>query len=221
MKKAAVQRPKIVTIVAGGQLHKKFLPQIREADVVIGVDRGALWLLKQNVMPHIAIGDFDSVTPVEKRRIHDHAKTYIEYESQKDATDLELAVEEAIRMRPREVRIFGVLGIRFDHALTAIHMLLKLVSHNIYGEIVDNFNKIHIVRHQLRLNKPSDFRYVSIIPLSVCATITLRGFTYNVVRHVFIAGSSLGVSNEILGSSATIWVHKGYVLAIQSRDRAR
>lgn len=209
---------KSIAIVAGGIMHKRFLAEIRKSDGVIGVDGGALWLLNQGIVPDVAVGDFDSVTQREKRKIHDQAKKYIEYPGKKDATDLELALEEAIRLHPKEVRMYGVLGRRFDHALAAAHLLQMLSSHNIYGEIVDNFNKMIVVRRQLKLLPDRTYPYISIIPLESYAIVTLEGFAYAVSRAVFRLGGSLGVSNEISGTSATITVHKGLVLVIQSRD---
>ncbi|HLD24943.1 MAG TPA: thiamine diphosphokinase [Patescibacteria group bacterium] len=205
---------KSVAIVAGGEKPKR----IPKADFFIGVDRGALWLLRQGIVPDIAVGDFDSVTNPEKKFIHDRTKKYIEFPQEKDETDLELAIDEAIRLKPNEVCIYGALGKRFDHGLTAIGMLLKLESHNIYGEIVDNFNKINIVRHQFTLTKDKKYPYVSIIPLDASAIVSLKGFMYNVSKKIFSQYSSLGISNEIPGKSATIFVHQGKALVILSRD---
>lgn len=205
---------KTIAIIAGGTP-----PNITpEADWHIGVDRGALWLLRRGITPDIAIGDFDSVTKKEKKYIHDRVKKYIEYPPEKDETDLELAIDEAISLKPKEVRIYGALGRRFDHSLTAINLLLKLESHNIYGEIVDNFSKIQIVRRKLTLNKDAAYPYVSILPFGSDATVTLCGFTYNTTRKRFPLGSSLGISNKITGASAIISVHKGLVIMIRSKD---
>ena len=132
--------------------------------------------------------------------------------------DLELAIDEAIRLKPNEVCIYGALGKRFDHGLTAIGMLLKLESHNISGQIVDNFNKIMIVRHQITLTNSSKYRYVSVIPISSSATVMLQGFAYDVFQKVLQQGSSLGISNEISGKSAKILVHDGLVLVVRSSD---
>lgn len=209
---------KVIAIVAGGVIHNGQRKAIRASDVVIGVDRGALWLVRRGIPPDIAIGDFDSVTAVEKKRIHDISRVYIEYLPHKDVTDLELAIEEAIRLRAKEVRIFGALGRRFDHAMAATQLLGRLESHNIYGIIVDNFNKIHIVRRQLTLPKTRDLRYVSVIPLHTQATVSLSGFAYDVSRRTFHSGSTLGISNEIVAGFATVTVHSGKVLIIQSND---
>lgn len=219
MRNGALQQSKVVSIVAGGKLHRRFLPAIRASGVIIGVDRGALWLINEGITPDVAIGDFDSVTASQKKLIHNTAKKYIEYLPEKDMTDLELAVEESMRLRPGEVWIYGALGGRFDHTFGAIHLLTRLVSHNIEGVIVDNFNKINIVRRQLRLTNSTDFRYASIIPLHEDATISLRGFAYDVSRRTFAVGSTLGISNEIVAESATVSVHTGQVLVIQSSDK--
>jgi thiamine pyrophosphokinase len=218
MKKRAPGQSKVVAIVAGGDIHRRQLLAIKKADVVIGVDRGAYWLVERGVPPDIAIGDFDSVTNVEKKRIHDESVVYIEHVPQKDMTDLELAIEEAIHMRATGVHIYGALGRRFDHTLAATQLLMRLESHNIYGIIVDNFNKIHIVRHQLTLPKTQKFRYVSIIPLHKNAKVSLTGFTYDVSHQTFMSSSTLGISNEIVAEFATIIVHSGQVLVIQSSD---
>lgn len=207
-----------IAIVAGGTLDKRFLPEIMRADMRIGVDRGAAWLLKQKVIPDVAIGDFDSVTKRELQSIKKKVKKVIEYPQSKDATDLELAVDYATRFKPKRVVIFGGIGTRLDHTWAGIHLLLRLSSYNIYGYIVDNFNKIFIVRRELTVKPSKIFCYISIFPLIKDATVTLTGFRYPVERQTFIHGSTLGVSNEIVSESASITVHEGIVLVVKSRD---
>lgn len=209
---------KIIAIVAGGTLDVSMLVRICKADYVIGVDRGAYWLIKNRVIPDVAIGDFDSVTKIEFQKIEKKIQKIISHPVAKDATDLELAVEHAQTLNPKEVGIFGAIGTRFDHSFAGIQLLLKLSSYNIYGYIVDNFNEITIVRRVLKLSPSKIFRYVSIFPLHEKAMITLTGFRYNVLRQPFVCGSTLGVSNEIVASSACVTIHKGTVLLVQSRD---
>lgn len=209
---------KNIAIVAGGTLDKILFPQVLKADYIIGVDRGAYWLLDNRVVPDVAIGDFDSVTEKEFEQIQQKAKKIIRHVPKKDATDLELAVEYAITQKPKEIVIFGAIGTRFDHSFAGIQSLIRLSSHNIYGYIVDNFNKISIVRHRVQVKYSKIFRYVSIFPVTQKAMVTLTGFAYNVSKHQFVRGSTLGVSNEIVGTSASVVVHHGTVLLIQSRD---
>lgn len=207
-----------IAIVAGGTSPEAFVFDIGSKDLIIGVDRGALWLVQHGIVPDIAIGDFDSVSKVEKSRVKNNAKRVYEYLPKKDATDLELAIDKAIGFRPEYVTIYGGIGSRFDHSWAAVQMLLKLESHNILGQIVDNFNKISVVRRQMIFKKRNALRYVSVLPLESSATITLEGFVYDVSHKHMKLTSTLGVSNEVCRQSASITVHKGCVLVIQSVD---
>lgn len=210
-------RKPTVSIVAGGEMTEEFLPDIVQSSVVIGVDAGAAWLLARDVIPAMAVGDFDSVSAQELARIKKHVDIVMQFPKRKDATDLELAVREAVLMRPMKVTIFGALGRRFDHSLAAVNMLMYLLSHNIMGEIVDKFNRITVVRRVARLNKNSSFPYVSILPIAGGATVSLSGFLYNITKKRISSDFTLTISNEIRKSGATISVHRGVVLVIRSK----
>ena len=212
------KRIKRIAIVAGGTLDKGFVSEIQSSDLVIGVDAGASWLLKRGVQPAVAVGDFDSVSPAQFTKIKKEIKKVLVHNPEKDATDLELAVEYAIGVRPIEIIIYGGIGTRMDHTWAAIQLLQTIESHNIYAQIVDNFNKINIVRHVVSLKPLKAFPYISIFSLTATSNVTLRGFRYDVNRHKFTVNSAIGVSNEILGKIAKITTHSGKLLLIRSRD---
>jgi thiamine pyrophosphokinase len=212
-----LKQAKSITIVAGGRVEESLIKTTPQT-TIIGVDRGALRVIRSKVIPDIAIGDFDSVSEKERNEIQKVSRHMIEFEQDKDATDLELAIDLAVAMRPKKVRLLGVLGGRMDHTIVAVHLLEKLLSHNIYGEIVDNFNKINIVRHLEKFSRSNEYKYFSVLPLTEYATISLKGFKYDVVKKVFAKKSSLGISNEIRLSIATLHVHLGTVLVVRSRD---
>jgi thiamine pyrophosphokinase len=219
MKKRLSKQSKTVFIVAGGSRSTEFLWQIRKKDLVIGVDYGAAWLLSQGVVPQVAIGDFDSVSKKQLADIQSTIPQVFAHAPEKDDTDLALAVEHAIAQKPTKVVIWGATGSRMDHTWAAVQLLQNVVSHNIEGEIVDNFNKIYIVRRLRRIPRESGlFPYLSVIPLTKRAIVSIKGCKYDVFRKTFVNGSTLGISNEILQTFATIEVHRGSVLVIQSRD---
>lgn len=56
---------KRVLIFAGGRIDPDVLQDIQADDVLIGADRGALFLVEHGIRPHLAVGDFDSVSPEE------------------------------------------------------------------------------------------------------------------------------------------------------------
>jgi len=208
-----------MALVAGGTLDVCMIPQIRAAQWIVGVDRGAWWLLSHKIVPQVAIGDFDSVTEKELASITRLVPEVIRYPAEKDATDLELAVAYAIKKRVNVVEIFGARGTRFDHEFAGMQVLLNLASHNVMGYIVDNFCKTFIVVRRLeRVEKSDEYKYLSIFPFGKDAVITLKGFKYGAARRRFKLGSTLGVSNEIQARIASITVHSGAVLVVRSRD---
>jgi thiamine pyrophosphokinase len=115
--------------------------------------------------------------------------------------------------------MYGVIGSRFDHSIAGIQVLKMLSSHNVNGYIVDNFCKISIVvRRVERVEKTSRYTYFSVFPFDGDAVVSLRGCAYPVTRKRFVVGSTLGVSNQIRAQHATVHVHRGAVVVIQSRD---
>lgn len=204
-----------VAIVGGGRLSKKFLPEIIKSDYIIGVDRGAYWLVTNGVIPTIAIGDFDSVSAEEFQLIKRNVTCIKEHPKQKDATDMELAVDHAISIRPKEVVIYGAVGSRLDHTMGNIHLLERLGD---IGVIRDANNEVRLVSGKLVLSKKSHYPYVSLLPITETIEVTLSGFFYDGTRAVILRGQTLGVSNEIRTEKATIEVHRGKALVMRSRD---
>ena len=88
-----------IGIVAGGPREE--IPQLHsyknEIDYWIGADSGAIVLLEQGIPIHLALGDFDSVSELEYEQIKQHTVNIKEYPSEKDETDLELALNEGLK----------------------------------------------------------------------------------------------------------------------------
>ncbi len=212
-----MNHPKTVAVVGGGRLSKQFLPEIIKSNYVIGVDRGAYWLITNGITPNIAIGDFDSVSLKELDEIKKRVHTIKKYPSKKNATDMELAIEYAIKFKPKEVVIYGAIGTRLDHTLVAVQLLEKLLNVGIPGSIHDEYNDIYLV-DQITLPKDPHKRYLSLLPVTKQAVVTITGCAYNAADLILHRGKTLGVSNEIREKTATIEVHSGKALVIQSRD---
>lgn len=207
-----------VAIVAGAVVAKKFLPAIRRSTVVVGVDRGALFLLKNKIVPDVALGDFDSVTAREQERIKKGVKKFLLFPRKKDATDLEIAVSYASSLHPKEVVMYGALGRRFDHALAAAHLLLALHAHGIEGAIYDEQNEARIIAGAHVVAFKKEYRYVSVLSMTKTARVSLRGFAYDARLVTLHRSSTIGISNEVKGKSAMVNVHRGKVILIRSRD---
>ena len=208
---------KTILIVGGGSLSEQFLPEIRKADFIIGVDHGAAWLIAHGITPNIAIGDFDSVTKEELAHIQQSVKIVMVHPAEKDFTDMELAVAEAVKLKPKSAVIYGGIGTRLDHTLGTFQLLEHFLQAGIAARLVDDHNDICLVSGKQIMRK-GVFRYISVLPFSQSATVSLRGFLYEASHLQLTRGMTRGISNEFVGKSGTVNVHEGIVWVIQSRD---
>ncbi|MFP7296087.1 thiamine diphosphokinase [Neobacillus niacini] len=213
-----------INILAGGPIE--LLPNLNEYlgenEVWIGVDRGVYSLIKMNIIPKIAFGDFDSVSDDEYAVIEEHVRYMKKYKPEKNETDMELALNWAIKQNPDFIRVFGASGGRLDHFLANVQLLVKPL-------LEDNHVEIFLIDHQnilslkgpgsYKMRKRADKKYVSFVPLTLdVKELTLKGFKYPLEdRHITI-GSTLCISNELISDNGTFSFSEGILLVIRSND---
>ncbi|MBI3385008.1 thiamine diphosphokinase [Candidatus Gottesmanbacteria bacterium] len=206
-----------VIIVANGDISSTLELQINPGDFLVGVDAGALYLLKHYYCD-LAIGDFDSVTKKQLDQIKNYAKEIKIYSSDKDFTDTELALEEVVRRGFKNIVIIGAIGTRMDHTLGNLFLLEKFLEEGIKIKIIDEHNEIEILNNQITVPPDKDFKYISFISLTETVILTLSRFKYPLKNHLVKRGQTLCLSNEFLDKKAKILVKDGKVLMIKSRD---
>lgn len=206
-------------LFSGGNLGPWALAEIKTDDLLIGVDRGALFLLRQGIVPHHAMGDFDSVCAAERSEIDQQVARVTSCDPvMKDQTDTEMAFRWALSQQPKEIILLGAVGSRLDHTLANLHLLAEAQKAGIPCRIIDEKNEVQLVTDTLLLERKR-YSYVSLLPLSAQVTgITLSGFRYPLKQATLTRGQSLGVSNQLLAERGTISVESGQLLVIQSMD---
>ncbi|MBB3151629.1 thiamine pyrophosphokinase [Paenibacillus endophyticus] len=213
-----MMQPRIV-ICTGGQLGPFALEHIDTADLLIGADSGARFLVNHGYRPDISIGDFDSVSEQELLAIRSSSSQTIACDPiDKDYTDTEMAMRLALDLQPREIILIGALGTRFDHSLANVHLLALASEAQVPASIIDNHNKITLLTDTAFISHHG-YPNVSLLPLSLKVTgITLTGFQYPLDDASLTIGQSLGISNVLLSESGRIAIASGLLLVIQSRD---
>jgi thiamine pyrophosphokinase len=108
-----------VLIFAGGDYPSGSLAdELPEADLIIAADSGYDLAVAHGFSVDVLVGDFDSI---ETEIIPGHV--IIErHPTEKDATDLELALDKVMAERPDRVVVVGGRG-RVDHELAAAALL--------------------------------------------------------------------------------------------------
>jgi thiamine pyrophosphokinase len=206
-------KPETIVVVAGGHLLGGPIPELPDGATVIAADGGVDRALALGLHVDLAIGDFDSITP-EGLAAVEAAGTRIEtHPAEKDATDLELALDAAIALQPTRIIVVGSSGGRLDHLLGSV-LLLGLARYAsaeidaLLGEA-----HIHIVRHaRAMVGVPGEL--VSLVPLHGAAEgITTHGLVYPLAGEALEAGSSRGISNLFATETASVTLERG-ILAI-------
>jgi len=196
-----------------------WLPETLEGDVV-GVDRGALKLIEKGIEFDTAVGDFDSVSEVERQLIAKHVKVMSELPVNKDVTDCEAAVAHVVEKGYRDIYLYGVTGGRLDHMYAATILMLKYVKQGVSIWVRDEQNKMFVLapgyRHTIKVK---DKNYLSFFALerSVRA-LSLEGVKYPLDGYDLDVDDSLCVSNEAIWKRVLVSFGMGYLLVIQSSD---
>lgn len=213
---------KTIAIVAGGPVdYYPDLMMYHQKDTVwIGVDRGVYHLLQLGITPKVAFGDFDSLSDTERIEALKQVEIVYPYPKEKDATDLELAIDWALQKQPANIFVFGATGGRLDHGLMNVQLLIKSVQMKVEMWLIDKQNKLTLKEPGCYdVKQTKNYHYLSFLPFSsMVEQLTIAGVKYPLQNETLALGSSLCVSNEIVANKATFSFTDGLLLILQSKD---
>jgi thiamine pyrophosphokinase len=207
-----------VVVVSGGPVEGRSitLPDgLDDAAHVIAADSGADLALVLGLRVDHIVGDFDSISPAAERALAEAGTPTTRLPAEKDATDLELAMAEARRYRPRRVIVVGGRGGRLDHELAMLLLLAgpEPAAADVRARLGDA--RVTVIRDRAQLEgRPGEL--VSLLPVHGPArAVTTEGLQYPLRGEDLEAGSTRGISNTFLGSTATVSLTGGILLAVQ------
>ncbi len=209
------QQPDLVLVFANGLLEDSawVRPYLDRAVAVIAADGGLRHLLALGRRPDVLIGDLDSLPP--GAEMADAAGEIIRYPTDKNETDLELALLHAVAQYPgHEIRVIGAFGGRLDHLLANI--LLPAHPH-LAGQPIrflhDHQSAWWVTDETAIHGRPGDT--VSLIPLGgpahILDTTGLRWPLHDEWLHF---GPARGISNELTTAQAAVRLGSGALLVV-------
>lgn len=214
-------------IVSGGRISDSFACGVIAANkdaMLIAADSGMDFFYRNQIKPHVIVGDFDSASaePLEFFRTQPDIRIQ-QLNPVKDDTDTESAIRLAIALGAEQIIILGGTGSRLDHVLGNIELLGIGIEENVPIVLLDENNRIRMTKHGMTITKEEQFgRYVSLIPYTTeVEHLTLCGFKYPLSDYCLKGFCSLGVSNEILDEEAAISFDGGILLVIESQDESK
>jgi thiamine pyrophosphokinase len=202
-------------IIANGKVQD---PQfdIPCGSFVIAANGGARHCLASDIFPDVVIGDFDSLSDGELSRLKNAGSKLIRYPTDKDETDLELALTYAIDQGGSEITLLGLLGGRWDMSFANIFLLASNRFNDIRLRIIDGNTQMFILRGGDTLKLCGNLgETVSIIALSTeTSGITYAGLEWPLDDASIEFGSPRGVSNRMSSENASIRLNSGVLLVI-------
>jgi thiamine pyrophosphokinase len=186
--------------------------------MVVAADAGLGEANRLGVAVDLLVGDLDSVDPAELEAFEGGGGEVRRHPEDKDATDLELAITEAIVAGAARIVVVGGDRGRFDHSLANATLLASPRHAAVVVDAVFGSARLHVVRRRRDLvGSPGEL--VSLLALGGPASgVRTSGLRCPLDGAVLDPGSSLGNSNRYLGGPAAIEVASGVLLAVRPGD---
>lgn len=184
---------------------------VKTCDFLIGVDKGAINAINNNIKLDYAIGDFDSVSKEEFDLI-DKSTKIMKLNREKDFTDTAVAIKTSNTIS-KDITIFGgIQGKRIEHFIANINLLIEYPN----LVMIDDNSKIFIANESVDLSKET-YKYISVYAIDEVPCLNMLGFKYELNNYNLKPFDSLITSNEFTNDSI-ITLDKGKILIILSNN---
>jgi len=201
-----------VVVVASGEGPGLRLP---DAKSVVAADGGLMRARELGLAVDVVVGDLDSVTPDALAAAEAAGVRVVRHPPAKDATDLELALDESVALGARRVLLVANSVGRLDHLLGSLLLLGSTRYAALELDALVGDALVHVVRRERTLSgAPGEL--VSLLAVgSPALGVVTDGLEYPLRGETLEPGSSRGLSNVFTGAEARIGLADGVLLAIR------
>ncbi len=206
-------------IYIGGHIYPENITEHPEKeDLVIAADSGYKNAISLGVSPSVLIGDFDSIDKANLEKAKEELEI-IKLPAEKNYTDTQIAVDEALRRGATQLTVIGGLSGRLDHTLSTVAILKDLWAKKVYCVITSGKNRVRYINASSTLISRSGYKYLSLIADGKKVKgVTAEGCKYPLSNATLTDSMQYAVSNEITLNCAFISVKKGGLFVIESLD---
>lgn len=196
----------------------------------VAADSGMIHFNMLGIVPDMLVGDLDSISDSLLEQTRNEHIPIEQYQSKKNQTDSEIAVQKALSGGCDSLLFLGAFGSRLDHMLSNQMMAVSLASRGIRVILTDGVTFFHTITGE---NSPFEFSIrdlreeedvLSLVPMrGETVRVTLEGFEYPLDRETILFGSTRMVSNTVPSEKnrktgqATVSIDSGIVFFIQTK----
>jgi len=213
-------------VVADGDVDTTLLATLARPagrpPLLIAADGGASHVLAAGLLPDVVVGDFDSLSGSDRSRLESLGVELRVASADKDESDMELCLLTALEAGAASITLLGALGVaRPEHSLAN---LLLLADPRLDGK------QVVIAGRGSRIwrigtadgpgsasisGQPGDF--VSLFPLDgEVSGVSSDGLRFVLTDEALPLGPSRGLSNELLGATASVTSRRGRLLLVHT-----
>lgn len=181
-------------------------PILKQADYIICADGGWNHVHQTGVYPQLIVGDFDSACDVVPKETET-----ITLPTNKDDTDLLVAVKEGFERGYNHFVILGALSGRLDHTYGNLCVLQYILQHGGTAVLRDEDTEVYLLEagNDIELTNVQG-NTVSVFPFGCDAcTLTYDGLEYPLNKGTLVSHTPMGVSNVAQFHTVQITCHKG------------
>lgn len=211
-------QPRVAIVLTGGEpVDPALAPLLPSGAYVVAADSGLAQAARLGLQADLAVGDFDSVAPETLAAAVAAGCRVDRHPVAKEHTDLELALLAARSWGADRVMVVGGHGGRLDHLMANV---LALAGPELTGMAVEAWMgtaRVAVVTSQRSV--VLDGRAGELVTLLAIGGpargVRTEGLRYALSDEELRPASTRGVSNEMMGDTATVAVGDGVVLVIR------
>jgi thiamine pyrophosphokinase len=188
-----------IAILANGLFpsSKQGLDILKAADKLICCDGAADKLLSSGQTPHVIIGDLDSVS----NKIREEYASLLIHSDDQNSNDLTKAVNYCIEKGYPSVSILGATGLREDHTLGNISLMIEYSPH-IDVQIISDYGTFFLVRSGEEVPTYSGEK-ISFFSIDNRISVTSKGLKYP-LNNLQLSNWYAATLNEAMAESFSL-----------------
>jgi thiamine pyrophosphokinase len=205
-------------IIANGDLppapvvHALVKETLGRSGLIVCADGGARHSMALGIRPGVIIGDLDSLPSAARRAF---PGTPVIRDPGQESTDLEKALLLCTASKCSSAVVIGAVGDRIDHSTGALGCIRKF-GRKLALRVLDRSGELRLLGRDERITVTPGETF-SLIPLTRCRGIVLKGAAYPLAGESLELGVREGISNRATGRTLHIRHTSGTLILYRLR----
>ena len=164
---------------------------------VIAADSGMLHAAALKLSPELWVGDFDSTPQSLADQWHNVPRQT--HPVDKDASDGELAISEALRRGATSLILVGGMGGQLDHVLAHVGFLVTLADRGVDVMMTSGTEEAYGLAGEFHLPQAKTGERISVMPFTNLIGLTITGVKYPLTNANVKLGTAHTLANVVTG----------------------